>query len=206
MKTTIIGIAGGTASGKTTIAKQLYNQSLNLGSVTVIKLDDYYLDLSHISLEERKKVNYDHPSSYDSTLFLQHLSDLKEGKPIDKPTYDFVEHNRATKTERILPSNVIIVEGIMIFAIPLLRDLFDIKIFVDTPDDVRFIRRLQRDIRDRGRDVSSVVNQYLQTVRPMHMQFVEPSKIYADIIIPEGGENVVAIDIIVTKIHRLLST
>ena len=204
MKRTIIGIAGGTASGKTTVAKKVFKGSLELGSVIVIKLDDYYNDQSNLTLEERKKMNYDHPASYDSKLLIKHLKDLLDGKSIDKPTYDFVQHTRSKFTEKIKPANVIIIEGIMIFAISELRKLFDIKIFVDTPDDVRFIRRLTRDISERGRDVDSIVNQYLSTVRPMHLQFVEPSKIYADLIIPEGGDNNVAIDIIITKINYLL--
>lgn len=204
MGCTIIGIAGGTASGKTTIAKKIYKESLNYGSVVMIKLDDYYNDLSSLTLEERRKVNYDHPSSYDSKLLINQLKTLQGGKCIEKPTYDFVNHNRSNTTERINPANAIIVEGIMIFAIPDLRKMFDIKIFVDTPDDVRFIRRLQRDTIERGRTVDSVVSQYLKTVRPMHLQFVEPSKMYADIIVPEGGENNVAIDLISTKINHLL--
>ncbi|MDD3170933.1 MAG: uridine kinase [Bacilli bacterium] len=203
MKTTLIGIAGGTASGKTTIAKKVFQASEKYGSVVVIRLDDYYKEISNLSLEERAKINYDHPDSYDSTLLIEHLKQLKNGNSIEKPTYDFVIHNRSQEKEIINPANVVIVEGIMIFAIPELKDLFDIKIFVDTPDDIRFIRRLSRDIKHRGRTVDSVVDQYLATVRPMHLLFVEPSKKYADIIIPEGGENHVAIDFLVTKIVDL---
>ena len=203
MKTTLIGIAGGTASGKTTIAKKVFQASEKYGSVVVIRLDDYYKEISNISLEERAKINYYHPDSYDSALLIEHLKQLKNGNSIEKPTYDFVIHNRSQEKEIINPANVVIVEGIMIFAIPELKDLFDIKIFVDTPDDIRFIRRLSRDIKHRGRTVDSVVNQYLATVRPMHLLFVEPSKKYADIIIPEGGENHVAIDFLVTKIVDL---
>lgn len=205
MDTVIIGIAGGTASGKTTIAKKIYQTSLNYGTVVMIKIDDYYNDLSDITLEERKKVNYDHPSAYDSELLIQHLNDLKAKKAIKKPTYDFVEHNRSSIVEEIKPANVIIVEGIMIFAIPELREMFNIKIYVDTPDDVRFIRRLKRDINERGRSVDSVISQYLNTVRPMHEMFVEPSKRYADLIVPEGGENHVAIDVLVAKVANILS-
>ncbi len=204
MNTVIIGIAGGTASGKTTIAKKVYAQSLSHGTVVMIKIDDYYKDLSHLTLEERKLVNYDHPNAYDKDLLIEHLNDLKNRKPIKKPTYDFVAHNRSTVEEIIQPANVVIVEGIMIFAIPELRDMFNIKVFVDTPDDVRFIRRLKRDMIERGRSVESVINQYLNTVRPMHQMFVEPSKQYADLIVPEGGENVVAIDVLVSKITNIL--
>ncbi len=204
MKTTLIGIAGGTASGKTTIAEKVYNESKKFGSVAVIKLDDYYNCLDNLTMEERKAINYDHPSSFDVDLAVKHLKDLKLGKAIQKPIYDFSEHNRKKETEIIEPTNVVIMEGILTFAIPEIKDLFDIKLFVDTPDDIRFIRRVTRDIKARGRDLDSVVNQYLTTVRPMHLTFVEPSKKYADIIIPEGGNNNVAIDFIVTKILDLL--
>ena len=204
METTLIGIAGGTASGKTTVAEKVYEASKKYGSVTVIKLDDYYNCLDNLSLENRKKINYDHPSSFDVELAVKHLKDLKEGKAIEKPIYDFVEHNRKKETERIEPKNVVIMEGILTFAIPEIKDMFDIKLFVDTPDDIRIIRRLTRDIKDRGRDLDSVINQYVHTVRPMHLSFVETSKKYADIIIPGGGNNDVAIDFIVTKIVDLL--
>ena len=167
-------------------------------------MDDYYHENSHLTLAERKNINYDHPSAYDSPLLIKHLKMLKQGKSIDKPTYDFVNHNRALLVEQIAPADVIIVEGIMIFAIPELRKMFDIKLFVHTPDDVRFIRRLMRDINERGRSIDSVINQYLTTVRPMHLEFVEPSKVHADLIIPEGGHNDVAIDIIVSKIRNIM--
>lgn len=204
MKTTIIGIAGGTASGKTTLAKKVYEASQNYGSVIMIRLDDYYKKIEGKTYEERTLVNYDHPDSYDSKLLIEHLNDLKNGKSINRPTYDFVNHNRSDETVLINPANVIIVEGIMNFAIPELLKMFDIKIFVDTADDIRFIRRLKRDMRDRGRSAESVISQYLTTVRPMHLSFVEPSKRYADIIIPEGGKNDIAIDVIKTKIVNLL--
>lgn len=204
MNCTIIGISGGTASGKTTIALNIKRESEIHGSVAVIRLDDYYKKQDELPLEERKKLNYDHPSAYDSNLLVKHLKDLKAGKEIEKPVYDFVNHTRAKKTIILKPTNIIIVEGIMIFAIPKLLEMFDIKLFVDTPDDIRFIRRLLRDTNKRGRTVDSVINQYLTTVRPMHEQFVEPSKVFADIIIPEGGQNLIAIDIIVSKILHLL--
>jgi len=205
MKTTIIGIAGGTASGKTTIASKIYEESKKYGSVNVIRVDDYYKNLDHLEFSERVKINYDHPNAYDVYLIVEHLNALKEGKAIDKPVYDFTLHTRSKVVERIEPSNVIIVEGIMPLAIPEIRELCDIKIFVDTADDIRFIRRLKRDINHRGRTVDAVINQYLTTVRPMHYTFVEPSKLYADLIVPVGGENSIAIDIITTKIVDLLN-
>lgn len=202
--TTIIGIAGGTASGKTTIAKILYETALLYGSVAHIRLDDYYKDLSHLSFEERRNINFDHPDSYDVELLLSDINKLKNGLSIEKPTYDFVNSIRAKETEHLEPSNIIIVEGIMVFAITEIREILDMKIFVDTADDIRFIRRVKRDINERGRTLDSVVNQYLSTVRPMHLTFVEPSKRFADIIVPEGGKNQVAVDILVTKIIDLL--
>lgn len=204
MKIKIIGIAGGTASGKTTVAEKIQQASLTYGSVSIIKIDDYYKKLDHLPFEERQKINYDHPNAYDIDLLISHLQTLKQRKPINKPIYDFISHNRSDKVETILPSNVVIVEGILTFAIPELREMFDVKIYVDTPADVRFIRRLSRDIKLRGRSVDSVINQYLTTVRPMHLMFVEPSKIYADLIVPEGGENQVAIDFLVAKIVNIL--
>lgn len=203
VKQTIIGIAGGTASGKTTIAKRLAEASKPYGSVTLIRLDDYYKDLSHLTLEERKRVNFDHPDAYDFALLIEHLSNLKDGLSINKPIYDFVEHNRSHNVELVNSSDVIIVEGLMLFAIPELLPFYDMKIYVDTADDIRFIRRLDRDIKHRGRTLDSVITQYLTTVRPMHLSFVEPSKRMADLIIPEGGYNEVAIDIILTKIQDL---
>ncbi len=204
MDTVIIGIAGGTASGKTTIAKKVYQSTSKQGTVSMIKIDDYYKVLDHLSEDERRKVNYDHPDAYDIELLKNQINDLKSGKQIVKPIYDFVIHNRSKETEIINPSNIVIIEGILTLAIPEIRELCDIKLFVDTPDDIRFIRRLQRDINERGRSVDSVVNQYLTTVRPMHKAFVEASKSYADLIIPEGGNNNVAIDFIITKIMDII--
>ncbi|MBR2891430.1 MAG: uridine kinase [Bacilli bacterium] len=200
----IIGIAGGTASGKTTIAKKLKKISEPYGKVAMLRLDDYYKDARDKSLEERRKINFDHPDSIDITLLIEHIEALKQGKSINKPIYDFVYSVRSEETELVEPSDVLIIEGIMIFAYPELINLFDMKIYVDTPDDIRFIRRLKRDIEDRGRTIQSVVNQYLTTVRPMHHTFVEPSKRHADIIVPEGGKNEVAIDVLSTKIRSLL--
>ena len=200
----IIGIAGGTASGKTTIAKKLKKISEPYGKVSMLRLDDYYKDARDKTLEERRKINFDHPDSIDLELLIKHINDLKAGKSINKPIYDFVYSLRSEKTETIEPCDVLLIEGIMIFVYPELLDLFDMKIYVDTPDDIRFIRRLKRDIEDRGRTIESVVNQYLTTVRPMHHTFVEPSKRHANIIIPEGGHNEVAVDVLSTKIKSLL--
>lgn len=205
MNTTIIGIAGGTASGKTTIASKIYEESKKHGSVNVIRVDDYYKNLDHLPFEEREKINYDHPNAYDIDLLVSHINALKSGKQVEKPTYDFVLHTRSKTVELLNPSNVIIIEGIMPLAIPQIRELCDIKIFVDTADDIRFIRRLKRDVNHRGRSVDAVINQYLTTVRPMHYAFVEPSRVYADLIIPVGGENTIAIDIVTTKIVDLLN-
>lgn len=204
MAVTIIGIAGGTASGKTTIAKKLYATTSQVGSVAMLRMDDYYKCTDHLTLEQRRQINFDHPDSYDIELFIEHLEALKNSQDIDKPIYDFVVSNRTKETELVKASSVIIVEGILLFAIPELLEKFDIKIFVETPDDIRFIRRLKRDMRDRGRTIESVVDQYLTTVRPMHETFVEPSKKYAHLIIPEGGKNQIAIDFVETKILQLL--
>lgn len=204
MKPIIIGIAGGTSSGKTTIAKKVFEETKKYGTVAMIKIDDYYKLTDHLSFEERAKINYDHPASYDVEYIVQNLVDLKNGKDVVKPTYDFVNHIRSKETETIKASNVIIVEGILTLAIKEVEEMCDIKLFVDTPDDIRFIRRLKRDVKERGRTVESVINQYLETVRPMHKTFVEPSKEKADLIIPEGGKNVIAIDFIVTKIADFL--
>lgn len=207
MNTVIIGIAGGSASGKTTLAKKVFEATSKEGTVAMIKIDDYYKVLDHLSMDERKKVNYDHPDAYDIKLLEKQLLELKKGQTINKPVYDFVSHNRSKeKSEIISPSNIVILEGILTLAIKEIRDLCDIKLFVDTPDDIRFIRRLVRDIEERGRDVQSVVNQYLTSVRPMHISFVEKSKSYADIIIPEGGNNNIAIDFIVTKIVDIINS
>ncbi len=203
MKTIIIGIAGGTASGKTTIAKKLYDAAIKLGPCDHFKIDDYYMNKDHIPLDEEGKRNYDHPDALDIDLALKHLRDLKNGIAIDKPLYDFVTSSRMKETEHVEPAKVIIVEGILIFAIKKLRKEFDIKLFVDTPDDIRFIRRLERDMVERGRSLESIINQYLSSVRPMHEAFVEPSKKYADLIIPDGGHNQVAMDFLYTKIYDI---
>ena len=204
MKTTIIGIAGGTASGKTTIAKKIYEQTKSYGTIALIRMDDYYKTFPNIPVDENGNKNFDHPDSYDTPLLVSDLMKLQQGMDIEKPIYDFVISNRSNDTETIHASDVIILEGIMTFAILEIRKCLDIKIFVDTPDDIRFIRRLERDLVDRKRSVDSIIKQYLTSVRPMHHAFVEPSKIFADLIIPEGGHNTVALDFLVTKINDLL--
>ena len=201
----LIGIAGGTASGKTTIANKLCDLSKQYGHVNIIRLDDYYLDHPELSLDERKKINYDHPNAFDVDLLIKHISQLKSHQSIDVPEYDFVNHKRKDTTHVVKPSKVLIIEGILVLAIEDLCDLLDIKLFVDTPDDIRFIRRLSRDVKKRNRTLDSVINQYLHTVRPMHNVFVEPSKSKADLIIPEGGHNSIAIEMVFKTIIDLLN-
>jgi len=205
MESIIIGIAGGTASGKTTVTQNIA-ENFQKEHVTVIRHDDYYIDQSHLTFEERLRTNYDHPFSLDNELLYQHLTNLLNGESIQKPTYDFTIHTRSELRQLIEPTRIIILEGILIFEDLKLRELMAIKIYVDTDDDIRFIRRLLRDTTERNRSIDSVVSQYLSTVKPMHNQFVEPSKRYADLIIPEGGSNKVAIDVIVSKIKHIIST
>ena len=199
----VIGIAGGTGSGKTTVAQTIVER---VGGEHIASLahDSYYRDLSDLPVTQRAEVNFDHPNSLDTDLLIQQLTLLKEGNPIEVPVYDFTRYSRTGQTRRVEPRHVILVEGILIFAEKALRDLFDVRIFVDADADIRFIRRLQRDLGERGRSTESVVRQYLGTVRPMHLEFVEPSKRYADVIIPEGGFNTVALDMIVARVEALL--
>lgn len=204
MKPLIIGIAGGSASGKTSISRKIQEKYADFSSVLIIRQDDYYKDQAHKPMEERVKTNYDHPDAFDNDLLIAHVHDLVEGKVIEKPTYDYVHHTRAEATETCRPCDVLIFEGLFVLQDPAIRELLDIKVFVDTPADTRFIRRMLRDVNERGRTVDSVVKQYETTVRPMHNAFVEPSKVHAHVIIPEGGSNVVAIDLLTTKISSII--
>ncbi len=203
-KPIVIGITGGTGSGKSTVAKEIF-KSINKKNVVIIEQDSYYKDQSNLTFEERLKTNYDHPFAFDNDLLLEHLDMLLKGEKIEKPIYNFENHNRSKETIKVFPKDIIILEGILILYDERIRELLDIKIFVDTDSDVRVIRRITRDIKDRGRSLDSVIDQYMNTVRPAHMQFVEPTKKYADIIIPEGGYNKVAIDIMVAKINSILN-
>ena len=202
-KNIIIGIAGGTGSGKTTLAERIIEE-LNEPNIFIIKQDAYYKSYSALSFDERRNINFDHPDAFDTALLMKHLKNLKNDVPIDLPQYDFTTHLRKKETIPISPHKVIMLEGILIFENKELRNLLDIKIFVDTDADVRILRRIKRDIQERDRTFESVYNQYMKTVRPMHLEFVEPSKKYADIIVPEGGMNIIAIDMIVSKIKQIL--
>ena len=199
----IIGIAGGSGSGKTTLA-HLILERIGHSRIALLPHDAYYKDLNNLPRNERETVNFDHPNSLDTELLIEHVRKLKKSEAIELPVYDFKTHSRTTITQRIEPRPVVMVEGILIFAEPVLRGLLEVKIFVDTDADIRFIRRLQRDISERGRSTESVIRQYLATVRPMHLEFVEPSKRYADVIVPEGGFNSVALDMIAARIQTLL--
>lgn len=200
----VIGIAGGTGSGKTTVAHEILHR-VGADKIAVLSHDAYYRDQKELPIEERAKVNYDHPDSLETELLIDHIRQLKQWKPVQMPAYDFTTHSRRNETVLVEPQNVILVDGILIFVEPQLCALFDVKIFVDTDADIRFIRRLQRDIVERGRTQESVVEQYMRTVRPMHLEFVEPSKRNADVIIPEGGFNRVALDMITARIGELLA-
>uniref|UniRef100_A0A832MKR4 Uridine kinase n=1 Tax=Eiseniibacteriota bacterium TaxID=2212470 RepID=A0A832MKR4_UNCEI len=203
MRRVLIGIAGGSGSGKTLVARTIVRE-LGSDRVVVIDQDSYYKNLEDIPLRDREGRNFDHPDAFDTDLLRRHIRDLLDGLPIEQPIYDYAEHRRLAETRTVGEHDVIVLEGILLFADPELRDLMDIKLFVDADPDVRFIRRLRRDIVERGRSVDSVIRQYEESVRPMHLQFVEPMKRYADVIIPEGGHNKVAIDLVKTKIRDLL--
>jgi uridine kinase len=203
MRALTIGVAGGSGSGKSTVVRAL-TDAVGAGNVAVLPHDAYYRDYSHLSLEARTQINWDHPDALETPLLVEQLSALVEGCPIMRPVYDFVNYTRLPEPERVEPRPVVIVDGILILSEAALRDLLDIKVYVDTDPDIRFIRRLQRDLVLRGRQLSSVVEQYLRTVRPMHLEFVEPSKRYADLIIPEGGYNRVAIDMLVARVRAVL--
>ncbi len=203
MQPIVIGIAGGSGSGKTTVVRRLI-ASLGDDKVSVLEHDRYYRDRGDLRLEERAALNYDHPDSLETDLLVRHVQALRAGDAVQAPQYDFARHNRLDASETVLPRQAVIVEGILIFADAALRALMDVKVFVDADDDTRFIRRLQRDIAERGRTVQSVIDQYLGTVKPMHLEFVEPSKRYADIIVPQGGHNDVAIEMLLTLARGLV--
>lgn len=200
----VIGVAGGSGSGKTTVSNAILEQ-VGHNRIAFLPHDSYYHDLSHLPIEQRRQFNFDHPDAFDNALFIAHLDALLQGESIAIPAYDFATYARLPQSIAITPRPVVLIEGIMIFADPALRERMAIKLFVDAASDLRFIRRLQRDIRERGRSVESVIAQYLETVRPMHLEFVEPTKRYADIIIPRGGMNTIAIDMVVARIQDLLS-
>ncbi|WP_171300628.1 uridine kinase [Enterococcus cecorum] len=198
-KPIIIGVSGGSGSGKTSVSRAIFNNFPN-HSIMMLEHDSYYKDQSHLSFEERLKTNYDHPFAFDTDLLIEHLEKLLNYETIEKPVYDYVAHTRSTETVIQEPKEVIILEGILILEDKRLRDLMDIKIYVDTDDDIRIIRRIKRDMIERGRTLDSIIDQYLSVVKPMYHQFIEPTKRYADVIVPEGGENRVAIDLINTKV------
>ena len=204
MSPLVIGVAGGSGSGKTTVVRRIVG-AVGGSGVTVLEHDRYYRDRNDLRLEERAALNYDHPDSLETDLLVRHVHQLRAGRTIDAPVYDFARHARVPSTEAIAPSRALIVEGILIYTDAALRALMDIKVFVDADDDTRFIRRLQRDTAERGRTMQSVIDQYLSTVKPMHLEFVEPSKRYADIVVPLGGHNAVAIDMLLTLIRGLTS-
>ena len=202
-KPIIIGVTGGSGGGKTSVSRAILDNFPN-EKIAMIEHDSYYKDQSHLTFEERIKTNYDHPLAFDTDLMIQHLNELRNGRPVDIPTYDYAAHTRSEKTYRQEPQDVFIVEGILVLEDKRLRKLMDIKLFVDTDDDVRIIRRIKRDLEERGRSLDSVIDQYLTVVKPMYHQFIEPTKRYADIIIPEGVTNKVALDLINTKIAAVL--
>ena len=204
-KPIIIGVAGGTASGKTTVSQKIL-QAIGPDKLAYIAHDDYYLDLGHLTQSQRKSFNFDHPDALETDLLIQHLQKLSNRIPVDIPVYDFKHYRRTAQVTHMEPRQIILVEGILIFTDAALRSLMQIKVYVDAAPDLRFIRRLKRDILERGRTVDYIVDQYLTTVRPMHLEFVEPSKRYADIIIPRGGNNDTAIDMVIAQIHRILET
>lgn len=200
----LVGVAGGTGSGKTTLSQAILQQ-IGAERVAYIQHDSYYVDRSSIPPGDRQAVNYDHPDALENQLLISHLKTLLEYKPIEKPIYDFKTHTRKRETERVEPKDIILLEGILILVDPRLRELMNLKVFVDTDADVRLLRRIKRDIEERGRTIQSVMDQYLSTVRPMHLEFVDPSKRYADLIIPEGGFNEIGVDVIVQKTRSMLS-
>ncbi|MBL8934457.1 MAG: uridine kinase [Archangium sp.] len=199
----VVGIAGGTASGKTTVARKVH-EALETSGVSFIDQDSYYRDLGHLTPEERREINFDHPDAFDTELLVTHLKALKAGKAIEKPVYDFVESTRTARTTTVQPADLILIEGILVLHMEPIRKELDVRIFVETEDDVRIIRRLTRDIKERGRDFDHVVSQYFRHVRPMHLAFIEPSKRWADIVVPHGGNNDIAIDMLVGALRSRL--
>jgi uridine kinase len=204
VKPLIIGIAGGSGSGKTTVARRVAG-ALENASIAFIEMDAYYRNFTNLSAEERKHVNWDHPDAFDLDLFVSQMAALAQGDTIEKPVYDFVTHARRRETERVQPADVIVIDGMLLFADGRLRELCDVKVYVDADADIRLIRRIERDLVARGRPLEEILTQYLTTVRPMHLEFVEPSKRWADVIVPQGGHNVVATEMIVAKIQRRLA-
>lgn len=200
----VIGVAGGSGSGKTTVSRAILER-VGRERIVFLQHDSYYHDLSHLPLDQRRKVNFDHPDAFDNELFIAHVDALIRGEAVEVPTYDFASYTRGVETIAIAPQPVVLIEGILIFADAALRERMEIKLFVDAESDLRIIRRIRRDLTERGRTIDSVIEQYLKTVRPMHLDFVEPSKRYADIIIPRGGLNAIAIDMVVARIERLLA-
>lgn len=199
----VIGIAGGSGSGKTTVLRRIM-EAFGHDRIALLEHDAYYRDLSHLPFEERARFNFDHPDALETDLMVEHLDRLLAGEPVEKPTYDFTTHSRRGETETVQPHAVIIIDGILVLAEPELRRRMDIKLYVDTSDDVRLIRRIQRDLHERGRDIESILEQYQRTVRPMHLEFVEPSKRTADVIIPRGGHNLVALEMVLARVRALL--
>ena len=203
-KPLVIGIAGGSGSGKSTVSRKVA-EALSRSSVAFLDMDAYYRNFAHLPMEERKVVNWDHPAAFDTDLFASQVRELCAGRSVDKPVYDFVTHTRSARTERVNPADVLLLDGILLFVDEQMRELCDVKVFVDADADIRLIRRLKRDVQKRGRKLEEVIAQYLETVQPMHLQFVEPSKRYADVIVPRGGHNTISIEMIVAKIRQRLS-
>lgn len=204
MKPFIVGIAGGSGSGKSTVARNVA-KALHAESVAFIDMDGYYLNFAHLPLSERRAINWDHPDAFDWELLVDQLARLARGESIEKPVYDFVTHTRSERTVLVPPASVIVIDGILLFSDPRIRELCDVKVFVDADADIRLMRRIRRDISKRGRPLDEILDQYVKTVQPMHLQFVEPSKRYADVIVPRGGHNAVAVEMIVAKIQRRLT-